>query len=149
MSNYATEAELDTLATYSMTGNAIWSAASAGDKAIAMAHASRILNRLNFVGSKTSDSQELEFPRGEDETEIPDGIKEAYADIVFALLDGVDPDAEQELLSVSSTAYQGVRTTYDRSIVQEHVVAGVPSASAWLKLKPYLRDSRSVTLERT
>lgn len=92
-------------------------------------------------------TQELEFPRGSD-MDIPSDIKIASYEIAFALLDGVDADIEYEDQQVVSQGYAGVRTTYDRDSVQEHTNSGVPSATAWRYLKPYLRQDNSIKIHR-
>ena len=124
-----------------------WDTADSGDKPKALIMATRIIDRLNFAGDKNSATQELQFPRDTD-TEIPDDIKIACAEIAIELLDGVDPNKEFEDLAIVTHRYAEVVTTYDRSVVQEHLVAGVPSATAWRYLKPYIRDNRFVTVSR-
>lgn len=124
-----------------------WDNADSGDKPKALIMATRIIDRLNFAGDKNSATQELQFPRDTD-TEIPDDIKIACAEIAIELLDGVDPNKEFEDLAIVTHRYAEVVTTYDRSVVQEHLVAGVPSATAWRYLKPYIRDNRFVTVSR-
>ena len=90
----------------------------------------------------------MEFPRGSD-TVVPDQIKRACYEIAFALLDGVEPDVELENLAVVSQGYAGIRTTYNR-IQQpiEHLVAGIPSATTWRILKPFIRDGKAVKTSR-
>jgi len=118
-----------------------------GDQEKALKQATRIINRLNFIGSKTDDAQENQFPRGGD-TEIPEDIEIACCEIAIALLDGVDPDIEMENLNMTTQAYGQTSTSYDRTNPAEHILAGVPSATAWRYLKPYLRDSRQVNVSR-
>lgn len=155
----------------------VWSTASAGDRAKAMEQATRIIDRLNFVGEKNAAhlvrfsltgrndfeisltqvqvdaiqaaglTQSTEFPRGDD-TVVPNDIFIATYEIAIALLDGVDPDAEFNDLGVVSEGYSSVRTTYDRTVVPEHTNAGIPSATAWRYLKPYLREGHGVKLSR-
>jgi len=155
----------------------VWSAASTPDKTKAMEQATRIIDRLNFAGEKHAAhlvrfsltgrndfeisltlaqqalvldaglTQATEFPRGDDTT-VPEDIFLACYEIAIALLDGVNPDEEFNDLGVVSEGYSSVRTTYDRTTVPEHTNAGIPSATAWRYLKPYLRSGHGVKLSR-
>ena len=149
-----------------------WYDAPAVDRPKALIKATQIIDTLNFKGYKATvydilydedgneldvteeeireaeDEQELEFPRGED-IEVPDAILIACWEIAYALLDGVDPDLDVENLGVVSQGYASVRTTYARSQAQiEHLMHGIPSATAWRYLKPFLRDAENVKLSR-
>ena len=124
-----------------------WDNASDIDRTKALTMATKIIDTLNFNGEKTDLEQSNEFPRGDD-TEIPQSILEACAEIALALLNGVDPQFEYENLAVNSHAFANVTTTYARQFAQEHLVAGVPSTTAWKLLLPYLRDVRTVGLLR-
>ena len=124
-----------------------WDCATPVDKDKALAMSTKTLDRLNYLGCKTDLTQELQFPRDAD-TVVPQDIKDATAEIALALLDGIDPELEFENLSMVSQGYGVVKSTYDRGIVQEHYVAGIPSVTAWRMLKPYLRDPRTIDLNR-
>jgi len=149
-----------------------WFDAAASDRPKALIKATQIIDALNFKGDKATvydilydadgdeldvtdeeireaeEAQETEFPRGED-IEIPDAILIACWEIAHALLDGIDPELDVENLGVVSQGYASVRTTYARSQSQvEHLMHGVPSATAWRYLKPFLRDADDVKLSR-
>ena len=149
-----------------------WYNSDAPDRPKALIKATQIIDALNFKGYKATvydilfdeygdeldeteeeireaeESQELEFPRGED-VDVPEPIKMACWEIAHALLDGVDPDLDVENLGVVSQGYASVRTTYARSQAQvEHLMHGVPSATAWRYIKPFLRDADEVKLSR-
>ena len=146
----------------------IWDNSNNIDRQKALYQATRIIDRLNFRGNKTTVydilladedaedvdirdaelSQELEFPRDGD-TVIPLDIQIACFEIAFNLLDGVDPDIELENLGIESVSYAGVKTGYYRNQeAVEHLTNGIPSATAWRYLLPFLRDSRSVKLTK-
>jgi hypothetical protein len=150
----------------------IWTDTSDTDREKALQAATRIIDNLNFKGEKaavysvmydsggneltytdadlrTADlSQPLEFPRTTD-TDVPDQIKMACWEIAYALLDEIDPDLELENLAVTSQSIASIRTSYDRVNSQiEHVVNGIPSATAWRYLRPFLRDSEAIILSR-
>lgn len=93
-------------------------------------------------------AQILEFPRGIDTVE-PSTIDIACYECAYALLDGVDPDAELEQLAVVSQGVASLRTTYNRSQQPiEHLLHGIPSATAWRYIKPFLRDGDKIKLSR-
>jgi hypothetical protein len=93
-------------------------------------------------------SQELEFPRGAD-TEVPEPIRRACYEIAYSLLDGKDPEIELENLGIVSQGYSSVRTTFSRTHVPvEHIVNGVPSATAWRLILPFLRDDDAIRVSR-
>lgn len=125
----------------------LWANSLAGDRNAALLQATQAIDRLRFVGSRTDIDQELEFPRGGDDT-VPSDIKIACCEIAFNLLDGKDPDAEFEDLSVTSRGFSSVRSANDRSFIQEHTNAGIPSSRAWRYIRPYLLDDRNITLRR-
>lgn len=155
-----------------------WSQASSSDRFPALVAATRIIDSLNFKGFKhtvwqafeddeelfdcfmagdatalqtvreANASQELEFPRGAD-TETPEKIKWACYEIAHELLDGVDPDLELENMSMNDHGIGSVRASYNRNQEPlEHFMNGVPSATAWKYLRPYLRDHDQLRLYR-
>lgn len=131
----------------SRVGADAWDDASDADKSKALAHATNIIDTLNYLGEMTEDDQAHQFPRYEDE-EYPDDIISACCEIALALLDDIDMEMETENLKMVSQGYGSVRSTYDPTLGSEHIVAGVPSASAWRYLRPYLRDPQAITLSR-
>lgn len=146
MSNYATAAEGDAYFATRLRTRA-WDEATSGDQDKALAMATRIIDQLNFLGTKTEEEQENQFPRDDDDT-VPTAIRDACLEIALALLDGVDPGKEYENLFKTSNSYGGVRTTFDTDVAPAHVVAGVPSFDAWKLLLPYLRDPKAIKLRR-
>lgn len=149
-----------------------WTDASTDDRRKALIAATVIIDALNFRGQKATVydimfdddgylldvtdeelrdadwSQDLEFPRDSD-VDVPEEIEIACWEIAHALLDGVDPDLELENLGVVSQGIASVRTTYNRNHTQvEHLMNGVPSATAWRHLRPFLRDSDAIKFSR-
>ena len=132
----------------------------------ALIQATRIIDRLNFYGEKADPNQVLQFPRSITNMEIdpstglptqpvtttdltvPQDILYACYEIAIQLLDGVDPDMEVSALAQSSNKISSLQTNYNRSFVEEHIRAGVPSYTAWTYLKSYLVDFRQLTLSR-
>jgi len=106
------------------------------------------INRLNYRGAKNVSTQVNQFPRGDDTT-IPADIGAACFEIALALLDGVDPQLEGENLGMTSQGYANVRSTYNREVPVPHIVAGIPSLTAWRYLVPYLHDTGYFNIMRS
>ena len=124
-----------------------WDNALVNDRQKALIMATRAIDRLNFAGVKTDENQVLQFPRGDD-TVVPLDIEIAAYECVLKFLDGADLQDEIEAIGVNSDQYLGTKATYDPSFVAEYIRAGIPSAEAWMYLKPYLRDVSLIELSR-
>jgi hypothetical protein len=145
-----------------------WFDAVPNDRQKALLAATQAIDALNYKGNKNtvwdlldedpdaSDddiraaelAQPLEFPRGSDTVE-PQVIQMACYECAYALLDGIDPDSELEQLAVVSQGVASVRTTYNRNQQPiEHLLHGIPSATAWKYLKPFMRDGGAIKLSR-
>ena len=146
MQPYITAVEGDTYFSTRLNTD-VWDDSSTAEKEAAIFMSTDAIDRLNYLGSKTDDSQENQFPR-DDDTVVPQDIKDATAELAQRLLDGVDPELEFENLGMVSQGYANVRSTYDRSRTSEHIAAGIPSITAWRKIRPYLRDPRGLELTR-
>lgn len=147
---------------------AAWFGSPDADRPKALLRATQTIDALNYKGNKhtvwklleedpdatnaeiraAEAEQILEFPRGVDTVE-PSTIDIACYECAYALLDGIDPDAELEQLAVVSQGVASLRTTYNRSQQPiEHLLHGIPSATAWRYIKPFLRDGYQVKLSR-
>lgn len=155
-----------------------WTLASAADQRKSLIAATKIINTLRYKGYKNvvyayllanpdtatdadegdSDAlaaireveatQENEFPRGAD-TETPEVIQWACCEIAYALLDGVDPELELENIGIQDMGIGSVRSSFSRAHDPlEHLIAGVPSPTAWKWLKPFLRDNDQIRIMR-
>jgi hypothetical protein len=124
-----------------------WETATANYKQKSLIMATQLIDRLNFVGSKSDASQILQFPRDGD-VNVPGDIKIATYHIAYMLLDGYDPEIEAAKLTKTMSKYQSVQSFYERDFIPEYKLAGIPSAQAWSYLKPYLRDTKDLELER-
>ncbi len=132
-----------------------WLGATQAEKTKALIEATSRVERLRFAGFLVDDDQELEFPRYYDinegavgTEEIPDDIKIATYELAFTLLDGVDPDLEFENLAIISHTYSSVKMTRSPQDTLPHIVAGIPSATAWRYLLPYLAPSKTIRIRR-
>ena len=124
-----------------------WEDALANDRQKAMIMATRAIDRLNFAGEIAVSGQSLQFPRGDD-TVVPLDIELAAYECALKYLDDVDMQDEIESIGINRNEYLGTRSTYDSSFVAEYIRAGIPSAEAWIHLKPYIRDIQAVNLSR-
>jgi hypothetical protein len=143
MSNYNTLAEVDALLKKTIYYND-WKLFV--DKEAAIYMATNIIDQLKYSGSKTDSEQENEFPR-DDNVEVPEVVKRAHALIASAISRGADPELDYEAKDVTSTAFSSMRTTR-KNEKEDHVVAGVPSVTAWRLLLPYLEHDLSLVLTR-
>lgn len=150
----------------------IWDVTSLPEKTTALEHSTRMIDNLNFVGEKNpafvlresfntslltdaqlkliweaGETQINQFPRGSDIV-VPVDIEEATYELAISLLDGKDAEIEFENQSVIAEGFSSVRDTKDRSFVQEHINAGIPSLAAWARLRRYLRDVSGIKLSR-
>ena len=142
---------------------AAWDRATFDQQQKSLYEATRIIDALKLTGSKADRDQVLRFPRmhqlaedtdplsptfGELIPTVPNDVKEACCDIAIALLQGVDPTHEYNLLSRQVHGYATTRQQKDTSMVEPHIAAGVPSLDAWKKLVKYLRDYQGFSLVR-
>jgi len=124
-----------------------WTDSTGMERVRSILESTSVIDRLNFLGKMTDEDQSLQFPRYDDAT-TPDGIKNACSENCIALLSGIEPDIEFENLGMVSQGYANIRSTYNRSIPPENLVAGIVSITAWRMLKPYLRDQLTIDLNR-
>jgi hypothetical protein len=142
---------------------AAWDRATFDQQQRALYEATRTIDSLKLIGSKADRDQVLRFPRmnqlaedtdpgsetyGELIPTVPTDVKEACCDIALALLAGVDPEHEYNLLSRQVHGYAATRQQKDTSMVEPHIVAGVPSLEAWKKLVKYVRCYNGIALAR-
>lgn len=124
-----------------------WECQDSPTKLRALNNATKIIDALPIAGEQATTTQDNRFPRYPD-TDVPCAIKNACCEIAYSLLDGINPELEFENLSQQSSGYANIKSTFDRSSVPEHILAGVPSVTAWRMLRPYLLDSRALVMRR-
>jgi hypothetical protein len=127
--------------------NDAWYDANSSRQLRALNTSTRLINRLNFAGSKTDSEQENEFPRN-DETDIPEAIKIACLEITYSLLDGRDPEFESEQAHHTNISLGSTRINKDVDNVPMHILHNIPSHTAWSYLKPYLVDPFEIQVVR-
>lgn len=124
-----------------------WDDSSDEDKLKSLYMSTRMIDSLNFAGSKAVEGQELEFPRGTD-TEVPDNIIKATYEIALKLLGGETRESILSKVGVTSNSWGTVKQTYDADKVPEWIVSGIPSPEAWALLRPFLYDSTILPIRR-
>lgn len=128
---------------------AAWDEASNDDRDKALAEATRLIDKLNFIGEVASATQlPNQFPRGTDTT-VPSDIKNACCEIAIKLLEGFDPDKEAESQMTAVASFATLRKQKDTSITHVWLLAGIPSKIAWDLLFPYLQDPNELVMTRT
>lgn len=130
-----------------MLDGQLWEVTNADLRRKALITATRGINNLRFAGSKSLDSQPLEWPRNGEAT-IPENVQQATYEEALALLKGVDPETEAGNIFVTSRVFGKVGTDYDYTTAPEHVLAGIASRKAWLLLKPSLSPAKGIKLRR-
>lgn len=113
----------------------------------ALVSATRRIERLNFYGVQANPAQPLQFPRGTD-TLVPVEVQQACYELAQALLSGVNPDTETDLITTTFQGYGGLRTEWDRSSLQPWIIAGIPCKAAWDLLWPFLDERRGLRLTK-
>lgn len=124
-----------------------WENASEGNKEIWLNKATRALDSLVWKSVRTDSLQPNAFPRGS-ETDIPQDILDATAELAFAYSCGVNPDLEFDNLSISSRKLGPVSTTSDTTIPKVFVILGIVSLDAYRLIAPYLQSSKLQRIER-
>jgi len=148
-----------------------WDEATNINKIKALTMATRAIDRLNFIGEKVDNDQELEFPRNFNDAEneainyfeyggyitysedydmnvMPEDIENACYEIALALLNGKDAELEFESANLTITQMGPIQGNFDTN-TPEYILSGIVSYYAWQFLKPYLRDSRTMKVFRT
>ena len=126
-----------------------WDNASAADKTASLKMATRLLNDLHYIGQKTDEEQDNEWPR--DANPIPFQIKQATAEVALALLNGFDPDTlEQQSQGKTSESTGDASVSYGadglRALTKRNL--GLPSPSAARLIRPFIIDRREFRLDR-
>jgi len=126
-----------------------WENASDENKNKALLQATRAIDQLNFRGQKSTEDQELQFPRYGD-TVVPSDIECACAEEALSLLDGKNPEMEREALAITEQVFGKVKAKFDRDAGRPiNILNGIMSATAWGYLLPYMRDPLTMRISRT
>jgi len=130
-------------------GTTKWDTANENERRAALQMASDDIDKLPLRGFRRTSTQTRRFPRDFDTTdEINDAVKQATCELALGYLKGVDPHREYELLTRREMVYATIREQRNATLVEPHIVAGIPSLRAFNLLVPFLRDERSARLVR-
>ena len=116
-----------------MLHTAPWDESNDADRTVALDNAEVLITALN-VPEWTS-------------VTVPDDVCKAISLIANKLLDGSDPDDNNDLLGVKSINFDRHKIQY-RDKTLPHQAVGIPSALAYHLLIPYLITLTSVNLQR-
>lgn len=144
MSTYATLTDADTYVQYHLRKR-LWTALTADEQFTYLNTATRMIDRLSYIGEKADPAQALAFPRA-GQTAVPSNIVEATIELAISLADGVD--AELELVNIPRIAntYGTLKVVQTPTYAPKHISAGIPCMEAWVRLVPYLADVNALQL---
>lgn len=78
----------------------------------------------------------------------PQDVINATSEIALKLLEGVDPDEELEQSRIKSQTFDRIKQVNKENETPLHVIAGVPSATAFRLLSKYLPNPNVIRLDR-
>lgn len=129
-------------------GRREWKDALTADKRAALFEATQSIDRFNYLGSKTSTTQELQFPRGGDTT-VPKDIEYATYEEAYQILKGGDVEDELQKIRVQQEKFGQVQTQYfPGTKPSENVTAGILSSKAWRLIVKYFRPANQIQIVR-
>lgn len=102
------------------------------------------IERLRFKGVKTSEDQELKFPRDGSVT-VPKDIEYATYELAYAFADGKNVDFLDEASDNTLVDIPGIKSRRNANIINAAKIHGIPSIQAWRLLQPYVEFDESVT----
>ena len=76
-------------------------------------------------------------------------IKDATVEIALRLLDGIDPETEAYNHTIKELEFDRLKQTNKSGATPLHVIAGVPSITAFNILRRFMPDITTVRLSRT
>jgi len=136
-------------------GSEAWDVLDNNTKAKALKHATKYIDTLPFIGTKTDTTldedkrpnQPREFPR-EGYTEIPDEVMEATCEAALAILNGDTLENLQTQAEVTSTSTGDASSSFDTTNRKIDINDGLISAMVLRLLHEWLIDPNVVRLER-
>ncbi len=148
---YLTFGEAQTECFDEFLDTAAWDAASDGKKTISLQVATRMINQMEFIGSKSDPDQDNEFPRDASDNEIPDTVKRATCHQALALLQGRTLEKFEKNAGVAAESVGDASVTYssDRGklgFTDTHL--GLTSSAAARELREWVTDPRRIIIDR-
>lgn len=144
--SYATVQEADAYFTARLPSDE-WDLSDEPSKIKALATASRRIDNLCYFGAKTAEDQEHQFPRNGKAT-VPTSILYACYEIAYALLEGYDSEKDLRSAVMQAGRFGSAGVTRSVDDTPMHILHGIPSATAWMYLRPFLNTSMTVRIER-
>ncbi len=107
----------------------------------------QIIDSIQFKGGKLLDTQNNEFPRDYQEA-VPQEVKDANCLIALKLIEGRIPELDFGNGRIKSDSLASGKTTYEVFNTPQHVLYGVPSYDAWVKLLKFVNTEKVIELDR-
>ena len=104
--------------------------------------------RTKALIQATRSIQALNVPVFDDPLLVPEDFKIATTEIALKLLDGYDPEVEMYNTGIKSLGFDKLQQTNKSDEVPLHIIAGIPSISAFNILKAYMPDITTIHLGR-
>ena len=131
-----------------LRGRTEWKTATSTEKLQVLFEATQAIDMFNYIGCKTSESQELQFPRN-GETTVPRDIVYATFEEAYQLLCDRDSDEELRELRVQQRRFGQVQTQYMPGVKPaSNVTAGILSSKAWRLISQYFRQVTEIQIVR-
>lgn len=129
-------------------GREEWKCASDQDKNAALFEATQSIDRFNYLGQKTTCTQKLQFPRGND-TCVPKDIEYATYEEAYQILTGRSNEDELAAFRMQQQRFGPVHVQYmPGARLPPNVAAGILSSKAWRLIAPYFRRAEEIKLIR-
>ena len=132
MASFATLDEADTYFE-SVLFKEAWLLSNDADRTTALAQATRIIETVNY--------SDFVAP-------YPQDVIDATSEIALKLLEGFNPDEELELSRIKSHTFDRIKQVNKEGETPLHIIAGIPSATAFRLLHKYLPNQNTVRLDR-
>ena len=122
-----------------------WTEEEEPQHTIALNMAFNIIEQLPYKGYRSVEDQDNSFPR-DGETTVPTKVLWAEAEIAYSILDDIDPESEARQGEIKAASFTTIKTTYGSHALWR--AYGVPSATAWKYLTPYISFSETIELAK-
>lgn len=148
---YLTFAEAQTECFDEFLDTVAWDAAADPRKTTALQVATRMINQLAFIGSKSDPDQDNEFPRDASDNEIPIQVKRATCHQALALLQGRTLEKFEKQAGVAAESVGDASVTYGSAqgkLEFTDMQLGLTSSAAARELREWVIDPRRIIIDR-
>ena len=124
-----------------------WLNATPANQQKAINKGAQIIDSIQYVGEKLLDAQDNEFPRDHQEA-TPQDIIDANCLIALKLIEGRIPELDFGNGRIKSDSLASGKTTYEVFSTPQHMLYGVPSYDAWVKMVKFVDLDKVIELDR-